>query len=189
MKIKLMMFVFLAGASVALCSCRKEWVPVPESSVVNQGTGTQTPEESETWTEINGNVSMTETKVVEQGENTFMKGYWPDGKLIPVKKDNSWQLFWSESTDVLTVASTPFPEDHISDLTQENTVWGKEFDRTDGFNDGGSWFISIFPLDEPGKYVGFFHAESHWDESGIAHKSIGVVYSDDYGPHGTTLSR
>lgn len=181
MKIKLMMFVFLAGASVALCSCRKEWVPVPESSVVNQGTGTQTPEESETWTEINGNVSMTETKVVEQGENTFMKGYWPDGKLIPVKKDNSWQLFWSESTDVLTVASTPFPEDHISDLTQENTVWGKEFDRTDGFNDGGSWFISVFPLDEPGKYVGFFHAESHWDESGIAHKSIGVVYSDDYG--------
>ena len=154
---------------------RKEWVPVPESSVVNQGTGTQTPEESETWTEINGNVSMTETKVVEQGENTFMKGYWPDGKLIPVKKDNSWQLFWGESTDVLTVASTPFPEDHISDLTQENTVWGKEFDRTEGFNDGGSWFISVFPLDEPGKYVGFFHAESHWDESGIAHKSIGVV--------------
>lgn len=171
--------VFLAGALLALCSCRKEWVPVPESSPSD--TGTETPENPEVWTDINDRVSMSETSIIEQGESAFMKGYWPDGKLIPVKRDNGWQLFWGESTDVLTVASTPFPEDHVSGLVQENTVWGKDFSRIDGFNDGGSWFIAVFPLDDSGKYVGFFHAESHWDESGTAHKSIGVVYSDDYG--------
>lgn len=178
MKTRLAIIV-LAGMTATFVSCRKEWIPVPESS--GQGTVAQEPEDTEVWTEINDKVSMTETQVIVQNDDTFMKGYWPDGKLIPIRKDGGWQLFWGEATDALTVASTPFPEDHVAGLTEDSKVWGKDFSRIDGFNDGGSWFIAIFPLDDDGSYVGFFHAESHWDDSGTAHKSIGVAYSDDYG--------
>lgn len=181
-----MIFKTLCGMSaaclmmLALPSCDKTWYPVPKqdgktSSTVNPG------EESDVWMSVNDDLDMTETKVIEQPSSTFMKGYWPDGKLIPVRKDSKWQLFWGEATDALTEAYSPYPEDHISSLTSDSKVWGKDFVRIDGFNDGGSWFIGIFPLDDAGHYVGFFHAESHWDNSGTAHKSIGVAYSDDYG--------
>lgn len=177
------------GAAVVLStavSCTKEWIPTPDPSQTkwtNKTAGTEEPDEpEETWTEIaEAKVALGETKVAEQTSSTFMKGYWPDGKLIPVKKGNQWQLFWGEATDALTVGDTPYPEDHISKLVNSSKIWGKEFVRIDGFNDGGSWFIGIFPLEKAGSYVGFFHAESHWDASGTAHKSIGVAYSDDYG--------
>lgn len=170
-------------------SCDKTWVPTPnpeQTKWTNKGPdkeGTSLEDEiSENWTDVpNANVAIGEVKIVPQTASTFFGGYWPDGKLIPVKKGNSWQLFWSEATDALTVGDTPYPEDHISKLTTSAKIWGKEFVRIDGFNDGGSWFIGIFPLDNNGHYVGFFHAESHWSSSGIAHKSIGVAYSDDYG--------
>ena len=139
------------------------------------------PEPELEWTELNESLAKSETLVIEQPDGTFMKGYWPDGKLIPVKNGDQWQLFWGEATDALTTAATPYPEDHISLLTDGSKNWGKEFSRIDGFNDGGSWFIGIFPQGAPGHYVGFFHAESHWPGDGIAYKSIGVVYSDDYG--------
>lgn len=182
--------VFCAAALLSTTiSCSKEWIPTPDPSQTkwtNQGPEsddpTPEPEPSEKWTEItDAKVALGETKVAEQTSSTFMKGYWPDGKLIPIKKGNEWQLFWGEATDALTTGDTPYPEDHISKLVNSNKVWGKEFVRIDGFNDGGSWFIGIFPLEKAGCYVGFFHAESHWDLSGTAHKSIGVVYSDDYG--------
>jgi len=187
MEIKNMIMFGAAVLLSAAVSCSKEWIPTPDPSQtkwVNRGPETEdpTPEPSENWTEIaEAKVALGETKVAEQTSSTFMKGYWPDGKLIPVKKGNEWQLFWSEATDALTVGDTPYPEDHISKLVNSSKIWGKEFVRIDGFNDGGSWFIGIFPLEKAGSYVGFFHAESHWDLSGTAHKSIGVVYSDDYG--------
>lgn len=181
--------LIILGAAVVLStavSCTKEWIPTPDPSQTkwtNKTAGTEEPDEpEETWTEIaEAKVALGETKVAEQTSSTFMKGYWPDGKLIPVKKGNQWQLFWGEATDALTVGDTPYPEDHISKLVNSSKIWGKEFVRIDGFNDGGSWFIGIFPLEKAGSYVGFFHAESHWDASGTAHKSIGVAYSDDYG--------
>ena len=181
--------LIIMGAAVVLStavSCTKEWIPTPDPSQTkwtNKTAGTEEPDEpEETWTEIaEAKVALGETKVAEQTSSTFMKGYWPDGKLIPVKKGNQWQLFWGEATDALTVGDTPYPEDHISKLVNSSKIWGKEFVRIDGFNDGGSWFIGIFPLEKAGSYVGFFHAESHWDASGTAHKSIGVAYSDDYG--------
>ncbi len=181
--------LIVLGAAVMLSasvSCTKEWIPTPDPSQTkwtNKTAGTEEPDEpEETWTEIaEAKVALGETKVAEQTSSTFMKGYWPDGKLIPVKKGNQWQLFWGEATDALTVGDTPYPEDHISKLVNSSKIWGKEFVRIDGFNDGGSWFIGVFPLGKAGSYVGFFHAESHWDASGTAHKSIGVVYSDDYG--------
>ncbi len=177
-------------ASIALMvasSCSREWIPTPDPTH-NKWTNNEPekdepePEPEEEWTEITGaNVALTETKIVKQTASTFMKGYWPDGKIIPVRKGSEWQLFWSEATDAMTTGDTPYPEDHISKLVNSSKVWGKEFVRIDGFNDGGSWFIGIFPLEKEGSYVGFFHAESHWNLSGIAYKSIGVVYSDDYG--------
>ena len=181
--------LIILGAAVVIStavSCTKEWIPTPDPSQTkwtNKTAGTEEPDEpEETWTEIaEAKVALGETKVAEQTSSTFMKGYWPDGKLIPVKKGNQWQLFWGEATDALTVGDTPYPEDHISKLVNSSKIWGKEFVRIDGFNDGGSWFIGIFPLEKAGSYVGFFHAESHWDASGTAHKSIGVAYSDDYG--------
>lgn len=175
--------VFLAALCITFTACNKVWVPVPESGLVGNGIpGTDDGgEDQDIWTDINSTVSMSETKTIVQAQNTFMKGFWPDGKLIPVQRGNGWQLFWGESNNALTTASTPYPEDHISGLTEDSKVWGKDFSRIEGFNDGGSWFISVFPLDGSGHYVGFFHAESHWSNGLTAHKSIGVVYSDDYG--------
>lgn len=115
----------------------------------------------------------------------YIKDWLPDGKLIPVKRDSNWQLFWAENVDILTEASTPWPEDHAGQLTTANEVYGIKngknvVDEITGFNENGSWFIGVYPLNNSGKYVGFYHAESHRD-GGIAHKSIGVTYSDDYG--------
>ncbi len=182
-------FAAVAVLSVTASSCTREWIPTPDSYQPGNTDPTPSPEpepdpepDPETWTEIAGaGVALGEMKIVEQPASTFMKGYWPDGKLIPVRRGGEWQLFWGEATDALTVDDTPYPEDHMSSLVNSSKVWGKEFSRIDGFNDGGSWFIAIFPLDATGSYVGFFHAESHWPGSGIAYKSIGVAYSDDYG--------
>lgn len=190
MEIKSLSISILLAITVSLSGCSREWIPTPDPDDCKWHNATADPdpepepdpEPDENWTVIDGaGCALGELKVLEQSASTFMKGCWPDGKLIPIKKGNQWQLFWSEATDALTVADTPYPEDHISKLTASAKIWGKEFVRIDGFNDGGSWFIGIFPLDNKGHYVGFFHAESHWTNGSGAHKSIGVAYSDDYG--------
>ena len=165
----------VSAAFLSAVSCGKVELPV-DPAPVPSGPGSDA-----VWEDVTDFLSRTETVVIEQPAQTFMRLYWPDGKLIPLRKGNEWQIFWAEATDALTVDATPYPEDHIAKLTDESKVWGKEFSRIDGFNDGGSWFIGIFPLDENGHYVGFFHAESHWAGDGIAYKSIGVAYSDDFG--------
>lgn len=165
----------LSAAFLVALSCGKAEAPVTPDSVPLG------PGPDAVWEDVTDFLSRTETMVVEQHEQTFMRLYWPDGKLIPLRRGSEWQLFWGEATDALTTAATPYPEDHIAALTDGSKVWGKEFSRIDGFNDGGSWFIGIFPLDEKGHYVGFFHAESHWPGDGTAYKSIGVAYSDDFG--------
>ena len=123
----------------------------------------------------------------------YIKDWLPDGKLISVKNGDNWIMFWAEKVSLRTEASTPYPEDHCGKLTIANEVYGNKndgtvVDKTSGFNENGSWFIGVFPLDNAGKYVGFYHAESHRDDepgyegtTGIAHKSIGVTYSEDYG--------
>lgn len=116
-----------------------------------------------------------------QPAGTFFAGYWPDGKLNLVKNADDWELFWAEAKDVKTTAATPWPQDHISGLKSSNVVFGKDISSIKDFNENGSWFIGVFPLDDHGKYAGFFHAESHWSDDGVAHKSIGVTYSNDYG--------
>lgn len=113
--------------------------------------------------------------------------FFPDGKLSLVKKGDKWQMFWGERCDFLTEASTPWPEDHYSKVVDSNIVFGEGKSSVTELNENGSWFIGVYPLDDAGNYVGFFHGESWWTKDtnspnyGVAHKSIGVAYSEDYG--------
>lgn len=198
--------LFVAAAlCLLLSSCDRIWDPDPGTE--NNGSGNTAPEEKPgptppptppvdttdtpeppepvdpyaDFTKIDETLMVGPVSIVEEPGDGFMRGYWPDGKLIPVRRGEEWQLFWCEAYDVLTVASTPWPEDHVSQLKESNKVFGKGFSSIKDFNENGSWFIGIFPQGNDGHYVGFFHAESHWAGDGTAHKSIGVAYSDDYG--------
>ena len=103
------LFLLLAsGLAAAVCACSKVWVPVSDSGYGD--TSVPLPGEDEVWTDVTGNVAVGRTRVVGQTSETFMRGYWPDGKLIPVKKGDVWQLFWCESTDAMTVASPRTPK-------------------------------------------------------------------------------
>lgn len=129
------------------------------------------------------NVDVGEVSVLTIPSGMYFKGYWPDGKLCVVKKDTDFIMFWGEANSVRTEASTAFPEDHINKVISSNVVFGKDKagNKITGVNENGSWFIGVFPLDDSGNYVGFFHGESHWSSDGMAHKSICVAYSEDYG--------
>ncbi len=129
------------------------------------------------------NYSLSDVTVITPNVKIECQGYWPDGKLCVVKKGIDFQMFWGEADSYRTTAATPYVEDHINQVLKENKVFGKTSNepKIQNINENGSWFIGVFPLNDSGRYVGFFHGESHWDSSGIAHKSIGVAYSDDYG--------
>lgn len=123
-------------------------------------------------------------KVSVPGGCSGFVDYFPDGKISVVKKGSSWQMFWGEREDFLTSYSTPWMEDHISQIVNSNIVYGGgKKDPVKGFSDNGAWFIGVFPLDNSGNYVGFYHAESWWtgDSEQRAYKSIGVTYSSDSG--------
>lgn len=119
--------------------------------------------------------------VTDQPSTVHFAGYWPDGKLNLVNNNDNWELFWGEKDSVKTTANSPWPEAHYSQLTKQNVVFGPDQSKIENFNEDGSWFIGVFPLNENGRYIAFFHAESHWPPAEHAHKSIGVTISDDYG--------
>jgi len=123
---------------------------------------------------------ISEPTVISQIGNPF-QGYWPDGKFcfLPETDGSGWVCYWGEGDTFRTEASTSLLEDHITSNSWQ-TVMGRDVNKVDGFNDGGSWMIGIRRL-ESGKLVGFFHAESWWSNNGIAFKSIGVTYSSDNG--------
>lgn len=136
------------------------------------------------------NFEIGEITVIDSSSISALKGYYPDGKLCTIQTgENQWQMFWAEKNDYLTISSSPWPEDHCSQVKNSNMVFGKDKlqehseHQITNFNENGSWFIGVFPLNQEndGKYVGFFHAESHYDNKGTAHKSIGAAYSDDSG--------
>ena len=139
------------------------------------------------------NVSIGKITVIPTPKNTYFAGFWPDGKLNFVQKDEKWQLFWGEADSVLTETSSTWPENHFPYVLKENVVFGesKKENIINGLNENGSWFIGVFPLSNEGHYVGFFHGESHWysredkknddPDAWTAHKSIGVTYSYNYG--------
>ena len=136
------------------------------------------------------NFEIGEITVINSNSISALKGYYPDGKLCTIQlSEDEWQMFWAEKNDYLTVSSSPWPEDHCSQVKNSNMVFGKDKlqqnpeHKITNFNENGSWFIGVFPLNQEndGQYAGFFHAESHYDNNGTAHKSIGVAYSDDYG--------
>ena len=132
------------------------------------------------------NFEIGEITVINSNSISALKGYYPDGKLCTIQlSEDEWQMFWAEKNDYLTVSSSPWPEDHCSQVKNSNMVFGKDKlqqnpeHKITNFNENGAWFIGVFPLNDPndGKYVGFFHAESHYDNQGTAHKSIGAAYS------------
>lgn len=146
------------------------------SSIIPDPNENYNPDKTGEWDDF----TMTDKIIVAQN-GIDMQGFWPDGKLSVIKDETTGKYicFWGEKYSYRTEAGTPYPEDHISQVTVENRVFGLGIDEQEGFNDGGSWFIGIHKLDD-GRLAGFFHAESHW-EGGIAYKSIGVAYSSDNG--------
>lgn len=129
------------------------------------------------------NFSISGVSVVTPSKKIAYQGYWPDGKLCVVKNGSDFQMFWGEADSFRTTANSPFVEAHINSVQNENRVFGKNSPepKIENINENGSWFIGVYPLDDEGHYVGFFHGESHWSNDGVAHKSIGVAYSDDFG--------
>ena len=127
------------------------------------------------------NFSMTEAVIISQS-GIEAEGYFPDGKISIIKDETTrkYIAFWAEYISFRTEADTPYLENHISQVTLENSVFGIGFDEQDGFNEGGSWFIGVHRLADS-RLVGFFHAESHWPVGDGAYKSIGVTYSSDNG--------
>lgn len=123
---------------------------------------------------------ISEPKVISQDGIPF-QGYWPDGKFcfLPETDGSGWVCYWGEGDTFRTEARTTLLEDHIASNSWQ-TVMGRDVNRIEGFNDGGSWIIGIRRLNS-GKLVGFFHAESWWSYDGTAFKSIGVTYSSDNG--------
>jgi len=129
-----------------------------------------------------GDFTMTGQITIPQS-GVDLQGFWPDGKISVVEDSpGKFVLFWGEKYSIRTEGDTPYPEYHISQVVQGNRVFGAGIDEQDGFNDGGSWITGVHKLSD-GRWVGFFHAESHWEgNTGIeAYKSIGVTYSPDKG--------
>ena len=108
-------------------------------------------------------------------------GYWPDGKIsfLPKVDGTGWECYWAEGDSYRTEGYSTYLEEHIAN-NNWHLIIGKDVDKVEGCNDGGSWMMSVHRL-KSGKLVGFFHAESHWDDHFIAYKSIGVTYSSDNG--------
>ena len=129
---------------------------------------------------INIKFHISEPKVISQVRIPF-QGYWPDGKFcfLPEEDSDGWVCYWGEGDTFRTKARTTLLEDHISSNSWQ-IVMGRDVNKIEGFNDGGSWMIGIRRL-RSGKLVGFFHAESWWSNDGTAFKSIGVTYSSDNG--------
>lgn len=148
-----------------------------QSKIIPNPDENYNPDDVTDW----GDFTMTGYIIIPQTENN-MPGYWPDGKISAVKDEDKFVLFWGELFSFRTEGLTPYPEDQISQVVEENRVFGIGFDEQEGFTDGGEWFTGVHKLSD-GRWAGFFHAESHWEgNDGIeAYKSIGVTYSSDKG--------
>ena len=127
-----------------------------------------------------GKVTMSEPTVLDQ-TNVPWAGYWPDQKLcfLPETDGSGWVCYWGEGDTFRTKAATTHLEDHIAN-NNWHMAFGRDVNKIDGFNDGGSWILGIRRLDN-GKLVAFCHVESHWPEPSPAYRSIGVTYSSDNG--------
>lgn len=171
----------VALCALALASCTKELDLVHK---YDNSSSSIVPEKEawEDWkVEKNfDNFSLSE-KTILDGTGMEFAGYWPDGKICSIKfGEDSFVNFWGEATSYRTIAPKPYLENHISQVKPENKVFGKGINSVKDFNEDGSWFIGVIPL-EDGRIAGFFHAESHWSKGDGAYKSIGVAYSSDNG--------
>lgn len=172
-----LILAFAFAFALTACNNKPEPEPTPDPEPVEEEFDEELYKD---YTPIGDILRIGPVHIIEQPEETFLRGLWPDSRIIPMKKGDKWQMFWAEAFDVLTTADTPWPEDHIGQVRQENAVFGQGFSKIENFNEYGSWFIAMFQHGAPGHYIGFIHGESHWSND-WAYKSIGVTYSDDYG--------
>ncbi|WP_242094158.1 T9SS type A sorting domain-containing protein [Aestuariivivens sediminicola] len=114
-------------------------------------------------------------------------GYFPDAGISVLEIDSNYYAFWAMFENYRSIASSPLLQNHVGQLDPATAVFGGREPNngtSNGFNDGGMWFIGVRKLDD-GRLAGFFHAESHWyprsTYGGTAYKSIGVAYSEDNG--------
>jgi hypothetical protein len=137
---------------------------------------------AEWWTSIRPQYafSLSEPVLIDQSTAPWA-GYWPDAKIcfLPKVDGTGWECYWAEGTSYRTEGYSTYLEEHVAN-NNWHMIIGRDVDKVEGFNDGGSWVIGVHRL-KSGKLVGFFHAESHWDDHFIAYKSIGVTYSSDNG--------
>lgn len=111
----------------------------------------------------------------------------PDGHLsvLPDGQGN-YMMYWSEFSNSRTTGSTQYPEDQ-QNLNPVEPVFGGRVGNSgpsNGYNDGGSWLMSVFRYNESDTLIGFYHGESHWyprDGNFTAWKSICLAYSYDNG--------
>ncbi|WP_242157269.1 T9SS type A sorting domain-containing protein [Aestuariivivens sediminis] len=116
-----------------------------------------------------------------------ISGYFPDGGISVLEIDSNYYAFWAMFENYRSVSNSPLLQNHVGQLDPASAVFGGREPNngtSNGFNDGGMWFIGVRKLAD-GRLAGFFHAESHWyprnTNGGIAYKSIGVAYSNDNG--------
>ncbi|MCH5686153.1 hypothetical protein LWM68_18970 [Niabella sp. W65] len=114
-------------------------------------------------------------------------GYYTDGAVPLLKIGSQYYGFWARYRNYRTVAGSPLLQNHLGQLNPLTPVFGGNQPNngtSNGFNDGGMWFIGVRQLND-GRLAGFFHAETHWyprtTQGWYAYKSIGVAYSADSG--------
>ena len=142
---------------------------------------------SSNWTFSIGPITVVPNK---PGVPTYK--WFPDGHIavLPRCDDGSesedeaadWMMIWSEFENYRSVGASQFPEDQAS-LSPPEAVFGGRGDW-EGFDNGGSWLMSVHRVGDTGELIGFYHAEDHWyplNSEHIAWKSCGVTYSYDNG--------
>ena len=117
--------------------------------------------------------------------------WFPDGHIAVLPRcedddgsdeEEDWMMFWSEFENYRSFGKGQFPEDQAA-LSPSGSVFGGRGDW-EGFDNGGSWLMSVHRVGGEGQLIGFYHAEDHWyprNPEGIAWKSCGVTYSFDNG--------
>lgn len=179
------LYFIIAIATVMCCfsGCKKELDLAHKYDNTESRKPYEEPEEDiSDYTEYD-NWYMSDRYDIAVKDGTPRKGYWLDGKITAIKF--SWAAkfttFWSSDASLmLENCNTPWLEDNINKLTEDNVVIGNTVQPQPGFTDGGQWFIGVHELTNE-RIVGFFHAESHWKGQICAYKSIGVAYSSDHG--------
>ena len=111
----------------------------------------------------------------------------PDGHIsVLPDEEGQYVMYWPEFSNSRTTGESQFPEDQRT-LDPVDYVFGGRMGNegpSNGYNDGGSWLMSVFRHNESDTLIGFYHGESHWyprNGDFTAWKSTCLAYSYDNG--------